>query len=281
MKQPIIIVENLVHTYDNGFTALNKINLQIGAGEIVAIIGQNGAGKTTFVKHLNGLIRPTGGRVIVDGQDAAKEKVSTMAKKVGFVFQNPDHQIFKDTVYDEVAFGPENLGLNKQEVRQRVNEALEAVGLTNFSNYSPQNISKGQRQRVALASVLAMQTEIIVLDEPTTGQDYKESIQIMDLVAGLNERGHTVLFITHDMSLVARYARRAVVFCKGKVLLDNSVQKVFSEKEKLNETFLHPPQIMELAAAAALKGAEAVLTPEDLYKITVTKLRGSLNGCRN
>lgn len=281
MKKPVIIVENLVHTYNNGFTALNKINLQIGAGEIVAIIGQNGAGKTTFVKHLNGLIRPTAGRVIVDGQDAAKEKVSTMAKKVGFVFQNPDHQIFKDTVYEEVAFGPENLGLSKPEVRQRVDEALEAVGLTNFSNYSPQNISKGQRQRVALASVLAMQTEIIVLDEPTTGQDYKESLQIMDLVAGLNERGHTVLFITHDMSLVARYAKRAVVFCKGEVLLDNTVQNVFSEKETLKETFLHPPQIMELALAAALKGAEAVLTPEDLYKITVSNLRGSLNVSSN
>lgn len=279
MKQNyIVIVEDLIHSYDNGFTAVNKINLKIRAGEIVAIIGQNGAGKTTFVKHLNGLLRPTGGRIIINGTDTAKEKISTLAKKVGFVFQNPDHQIFKDTVFNEVAFGPENLGLTPTEIKRRVNEALKDVGLIDFSHYSPQSLSKGQRQRVALASVLAMETEIIVLDEPTTGQDYRESLQIMDLVSKLNQRGSTILFITHDMSLVARYAKRAIVFCKGEVLLDDSVKEVFSKKEILNKTFLHQPQIIELASSVSLHGTENVLTPEDLCRVVAANMRGTANG---
>lgn len=282
-NKTVISVENLSHLYSNGFMALNNIDLKVFAGELTAIIGQNGAGKTTLVKHLNGLLRPSAGRVMITDIDAGKEKVSTLARRVGFVFQNPDHQIFKDSVYEEVAFGPHNLGLPQQEIAARVEEALAAVNLSEHAATSPQNLSKGQRQRVALASVLAMKTEIIVLDEPTTGQDYKESLQIMDLVLELNRQGHTILFITHDMSLVARYAQRAIVLCKGEIILDGSVREVFRQADLLNKTFLHPPQIVELAALLTETGvladglAEGVLTPQDLFEVFKLHKRGNLD----
>lgn len=276
----IIRVENLTHCYSNGFKALENISFDITSGELTAIIGQNGAGKTTLVKHLNGLLQPTRGKIIVGGINTHKQKISTLAKKVGYVFQNPDHQIFKDTVYSEVAFGPINLGLNQKEVNQRVTEAIAAVGLADFESVSPQNLSKGQRQRVALASVLAMRTDVIVLDEPTTGQDYKESLQIMDLVKELNDAGHTILFITHDMNLVARYARRAIVLCKGEILLDGTVQEVFSQGEKLKQTYLHPPQILELAGRFQTQGIpQDILTPEDFYQYLLSASRGVKDVC--
>lgn len=278
-RETAIIVEQLEHCYDNGFMALQGISFKVQAGDFVALIGQNGAGKTTLVKHLNGLLRPTTGRVTVGGMDAAAAKVSSLARKIGFVFQNPDHQIFNDTVFKEVAFGPANLGLPKAEVVARVEEALAAVDLSRYAGVNPQNLSKGQRQRVALASVLAMKTEIIVLDEPTTGQDYKESLQIMDLALKLNKNGHTVLFITHDMTLVARYARRAIVLCEGRMLMDGPVREVFLEVEKLNRTFLHPPQITELAVSLNdPRLAGGVLTPEELYKALQTEKGGVADG---
>lgn len=269
-SEKAILVEHLIHTYGktagNQSEALNNISFSISSGEFVAVIGQNGAGKTTLVKHFNGLLRPTSGSVRIFGMDASRERVSTLAKKVGFVFQNPDHQIFKNTVLEEVAFGPANMGLAQQEVISRSEKALKAVGLLEYEHVSPQNLSKGQRQRVALASVLAMETEIIVLDEPTTGQDYRESLQIMDLAAELNKQGHTVIFITHDMSLVARYAKRALVLCEGKLLLDGPVSEIFQQKELLQKTFLTPPQIMELASAFPhLVNAADILTPQDLF----------------
>ncbi|HWJ02662.1 MAG TPA: ATP-binding cassette domain-containing protein, partial [Verrucomicrobiae bacterium] len=210
----------------------------------------------------NGLLKPTGGSILIDGLSVTKQRVSSLARKIGFVFQNPDHQIFNDRVDREVAFGPCNLGLTKEQTFIRVAEALQAVGLGDFAEVSPQELSKGQRQRLALASVLAMKTEIIVFDEPTTGQDYKEALQIMDLVAELNKKGHTILFITHDMSLVARYARRVIALCEGSVLMDGPVNEVFAQVEKLNKTFIEPPQICQLASVLGL--GNGVLSPEDL-----------------
>ncbi len=267
-KNYVMTVENLTYSYKGGITALDNLSFNIAAGEFVAIIGQNGAGKTTLVKHFNGLLRPTSGRVVVGGIDTAKAKVSAMARKVGFVFQNPDHQIFHEHVGLEIAFGPQNLGLPADEVERRVTDALEAVGLLEYREASPRNLSKGQRQRVALASVLAMKTDIIVLDEPTTGQDYKESLQIMDLAKGLNEQGHTILFITHDMNLVARYAQRAIVLYHGKVVMDDDVATVFENIDILNKTLLHPPQVVELAQKLKkemnLNLPKGILSPGDL-----------------
>jgi energy-coupling factor transport system ATP-binding protein len=243
----IIRIKDLVQSYGRENTALSGINLEIKKGDFVALIGQNGAGKTTLVKHLNGLLRPSSGSIIIADQETAELSIAELSQKVGYVFQNPDHQIFMDRVDKEVAFGPNNLGLSQQETGKRVENAMEKVGIAHLKGVSPLSLSKGQRQRVALASVMAMEPEILILDEPTTGQDHRESTQIMELVVSLNKKGHTVIFITHDMQLVANYAKRVVVMGKGKILADGTPREILTRPELLAATFLKPLQITLLA----------------------------------
>jgi energy-coupling factor transporter ATP-binding protein EcfA2 len=246
---PIIEVKDLHHRYPNGCHALRGVSVTVDRGEFVAIIGQNGSGKTTFVKHLNGLLRATTGAVYVNGQDVSKRKVSEMARVVGYCFQNPDHQIFCDTVYKEVAYGPRNLHLSQAEIEERVIQALNAVGMLHLQASMPRDLSKGQRQRLAVASVLSMRTEVLIVDEPTTGQDYRDGVDMLNLVQRLNQTGHTVLFITHDMPMVARFAQRVIVFRDGQILLDGTTREVFGQADVLHTTFLAPPQITSLAQA--------------------------------
>lgn len=280
-RSALIKIENLSYTYSGGQPALQNISLEIGKGECVAIIGQNGAGKTTMAKHFNGLHKPSSGRVFIGGKDTARLKVSELARTIGYVFQNPDHQIFNDTVGSEVAFGLKNLGLPAAEIEERVAGALAEVGLSSYYHTYPFNLSKGQRQRVALASVLAMRTEAIVLDEPTTGQDYRESMQIMEMVRKLNEDGHTIIFITHDMSLVARYAKRVIVLCRGTVLVDGEVRSVFAQPELLKETYLSPPQITALAQSLNRRAIPpGVLSVEEMYHLLTTTGGEQLGCCR-
>lgn len=277
-RQTLIKIENMTYRYGGEQPALKNISIEIAKGECVAIIGQNGAGKTTLAKHFNGLHKPTAGKVYIGGKDTTPLKVSALARTVGYVFQNPDHQIFHDTVAKEVAFGLKNLGFPGGEIEDRVAAALEAVGLTAHYQTYPFNLSKGQRQRVALASVLAMQTEVIVLDEPTTGQDYRESMQIMEMVKKLNENGHTIVFITHDMSLVARYAQRAVVLCKGEILADGDVRSVFANPELLKKTYLNPPQVTALAQGLGKHSIPPdVLSVKEMYELLL-KVRGEKIG---
>jgi energy-coupling factor transport system ATP-binding protein len=280
MNRPALIrIENLTYIYKGGQPALKNMSLKINKGECVAIIGQNGAGKTTLAKHFNGLHKPSAGRVCIAGRNTTRLKVSELARTVGYVFQNPDHQIFHDTVGREVSFGLKNLGLPAEQIEERVAGALAEVGLTGYYQTYPFNLSKGQRQRVALASVLAMRTEVIVLDEPTTGQDYRESIQIMELVRKLNQDGHTIIFITHDMSLVARYASRIIVLCRGEVLADGGVRSVFTRPELLKETYLSPPQITTLAQSLSRYDIPpGVLSVEEMYQL-LTKMGSDQNGC--
>lgn len=243
----IIQVKDLHHRYPNGFHALRGVSVNVAPGEFVAIIGQNGSGKTTFVKHLNGLLRATSGTIAIKGQPVGRRAVSEMARMVGYCFQNPDHQIFCDSVYKEVAFGPQNLRLTQAEIDERVEQALGAVGLLQVKDRMPKELSKGQRQRVAVASVLSMRPEVLVIDEPTTGQDYRDGVEMLNLVQRLNEAGHTILFITHDMPMVARFARRVLVFRDGQILLDGTTRQVFGQPELLRTTFLAPPAITSLA----------------------------------
>ncbi|NLI13047.1 MAG: energy-coupling factor transporter ATPase [Peptococcaceae bacterium] len=278
-RQPLIKVENLTYQYNGAQPVLKNISLEIGRGECLAVIGQNGSGKTTLVKHFNGLLKPSSGRVYINGRDTGPQKVSTLARTVGYVFQNPDHQIFHDTVGKEVAFGLKNLRLPAEEIERRVNEALEAVGLTGHYATYPFNLSKGQRQRVALASVLAMHTEVIVLDEPTTGQDYRESVQIMEMVKNLHEKGHSIVFITHDMSLVARYAARTVVLCEGEILADAPVRAVFARPELLARSYLKPPQITLLAQELGKRAIPPdVISVREMYDL-LQKARADKIGC--
>jgi len=270
--EPIIEVKDLYHRYPSGVLALQGVDIAIDHGEFVAIIGQNGSGKTTFVKHLNGLLRPTSGSVVVDGHDVPKRRVSDMARVVGYCFQNPDHQIFCDTVHKEVAYGPRNLHLTDEEIEERVEEALTAVRLGHLKDRQPRDLSKGQRQRLAVASVLSMRPKVLIVDEPTTGQDYRDGLEMLNLAQQLNESGHTILIITHDMQMVARFARRVIVFRAGKTLLDGPTRQVFSQTEALHSTFLAPPQITTLAQHLPGGCGEAVLSVEELVERTICLL---------
>lgn len=270
---PIIEVKDLHHRYPNGCHALRGVSMTIDQGEFVAIIGQNGSGKTTFVKHLNGLLRATTGTVYVNGQDVSKHKVSEMARVVGYCFQNPDHQIFCDTVYNEVAYGPRNLHLSQAEIEERVIEALGAVGMLHLQASMPRDLSKGQRQRLAVASVLSMRPEVLIVDEPTTGQDYRAGVDMLSLVQRLNQAGHTVLFITHDMPMVARFAQRVIVFRDGQILLDGTTREVFGQADVLRTTFLAPPQITSLAQALPEFFPDTVLSVAEMVDQTLAVLQ--------
>lgn len=271
----ILSLDDLTFSYANGPTILHGLNLSIAKGEFVALIGQNGAGKSTLLKQLNGLLKPVKGRVAVSGIETTKAKTGKLAQKVGFLFQNPDHQIFLPTVRQEIAFGPKNLKLRAQEVESRVIEAANAVGLMEYLDENPIYLSKGQRQRVAFASILSMKPELLVLDEPTTGQDYREGLEIMEMVRQLNDNGHTIIFVTHDMELVARYASRVVVLQQGRITMDGPTKEVFYTPERLMDTNLSPPQIVELALR--LKGNDAfdkVLTVEEALERMITEMGG-------
>ncbi|KAA3661909.1 MAG: ABC transporter ATP-binding protein [Chloroflexi bacterium] len=245
--QPLIQCRGVEHVYPNGVKALNGIDLDIFEGEIVAIVGQNGSGKTTLAKHLNALLMPTDGDVLVNGLHTKEQGIFKIGQKIGYVFQNPDHQIFSEQVYDEVAFGPRLRDVPEEEIKQRVTEALEAVGLTGFEEEDPFSLTKSGRQRVAVASVLAVQPDVLILDEPTTGLDYKEQRSMMDMVRRLNDNGSTIIFVTHHMWVVAEYAHRVFVIKDGRILLEGTTREVFAEEETLRDSFLRPPHFVQFS----------------------------------
>jgi len=248
-QKPFIEVKNLVYSYPDGTQALRGIDLTVSEGEFIAFIGQNGSGKTTLSKCLNGLFKPSSGTVTVDGLDSRNTPIVQMVKRVGYVFQNPDHQLFNSNCWDEIAYGPRNIGLPEDEVEARVTAAAKVVGLDKaYFTEHPFFLNKGMRQRVAIASILALKPKVIIVDEPTTGQDIRQSIEIMDFLVDLNQNyGHIIIFITHDMPIVSSYAQRVVAMGLGQVIVDGPPEVVFAEPELLAKTFVEPPQITELA----------------------------------
>jgi energy-coupling factor transport system ATP-binding protein len=239
-----LLVEGLVHVYREGrVRALDGVDLRIGAGERVALIGQNGSGKTTLVRHLNGLLRPTEGRVTIDGTDASGLTVAKLASRVGLVFQDPDRQIFAATVRSEVEFGPRNLGRSGAELRDAVAAALDSTGLAGQEATNPYDLGQSRRKLLALASVLAMRTPVLVLDEPTTGQDARGVARVRRVVEAAATEGRTVIAISHDMGFVADAFERVVVMRDGRVVLDGAPERVFAADawETLRSTFLEPP----------------------------------------
>jgi energy-coupling factor transport system ATP-binding protein len=267
--EKLIEVSDLVFEYPDGTLALRNINLDIYANQFIAFIGQNGAGKTTLAKTLNGLLTPTQGSVKIDGSDT-REKGTTrkIVTKVGYVFQNPDHQLFNNTIYKEIAYGPQNVGAEEEEIKQRVEEAALVCGVEeSLFDEHPFFLTKGLRQRVAIASILAMRPRTIIVDEPTTGQDLRQSLEVMNFLSSLwKEEGHTVIIITHEMPIVAQFAERVVVLAEGELLMDGSTREVFAEPELLAQTFVKPPQITRLAQALNGYGIpKDTLTVSEMY----------------
>lgn len=260
-KEPLIRCRDLEFSYPNGVKALDGISLDIYPGDIVAIVGQNGSGKTTLAKHFNGLLLPTGGMITVNGKTTKEQGIFRLGQSVGYVFQNPDHQIFSETVYDEVSFGPRLRGLPADQIKARVTETLKAVGLEGAEEEDPFSMTKSGRQRVAVAAVLAVQPDVLILDEPTTGLDYREQRSMMDMVRRLNENGSTIIFITHHMWVVAEYARKVFVVKDGRLFLEGTTREVFSHEQALLEASLRPPhfiQFTNLLGHTMLRPAELI-----------------------
>jgi energy-coupling factor transport system ATP-binding protein len=248
--------------------ALKDVDLTIRKGEFLAFIGQNGSGKTTLAKNIAGLLKPSSGRVLVEGQDTRELPTSKLATRVGYIFQNPDHQLFNETVYKEIAYGPSNIGLRSEQIEDRVTEAMRIVGLDkSYRGEHPFFLQKGLRQRVSIASILALRPSVIIVDEPTTGQDFKQSREIMDFLKVLNGLGHTIIIITHDMPIVARYAERTVCTMAGGILLDDTTREVFKAVDLLSSTFVRPPETRMLAYNLRdLDMPQDLLLPEEMIE---------------
>ncbi|HEU4348650.1 MAG TPA: ABC transporter ATP-binding protein, partial [Actinoplanes sp.] len=262
----MVEARRLTHRYPSGVEALVDVDVTVTEGEFVAVLGRNGAGKTTFARHLNGLLRPTGGEVLVGGRPTAGRPVSDLSAEVGYVFQNPDHQIFAATVRAEVAFGLRNAGWDGDRIEERVREVLDLVGLRGLIDRHPFRLGKGERQRLAVAGVLALEPPVLVIDEPTTGQDWHGSLAIMELVRELNQAGRTVLMVTHDMPLVASYAHRALVFDGGRLRADRPVAGLFADEDLLASAGLSAPQVTRLARALGLPPVSTVAAFADLWR---------------
>lgn len=259
---PVLEVKNLQFSYQDT-PVITGVDLTIYRGEIVAIVGQNGSGKTTLVKHFNGLLRPDTGNIFVNKESITNKSVAEMAHTVGYVFQNPDHQIFADTVFEEVEFGLKNLGVSSSTRKEVVTTVLKQTGLDQYTNTHPTSLSGGEKQRLAIASVLVMNPQILILDEPTTGLDLKSSQSIINLVKELHRENHTVVLVTHDMKLVAEMAQRIIVLKQGEVAADGCPKTIFSDEKLLNENFLEPPQITVLSQRL---GYGTCLTVEELLQ---------------
>ena len=268
-----LAVEGLVHVYRDGdVRALDGVDLTIGAGEAVALVGQNGSGKSTLVRHLNGLLRPTAGRVVLDGLDTRERTVAELARHVGLCFQDPDRQVFSGSVRAEVAFGPRNLGRDGAAVDAAVDAALGAVGLEGEGRTNPYDLGYSRRKLLGIASVLAMGTSVVVLDEPTTGQDAPGVARVADIVRALTAEGRTVIAISHDMAFVAEHFRRVVVMRAGTVVLDGTPAEVFHEASwpTLESTYLEPPHSARVGARLGLGSTPSVGSVVDALRARVT-----------
>jgi energy-coupling factor transport system ATP-binding protein len=281
-SRPQLAFEQVWFNYPDGTPALRDVSLSVAAGEFVALLGANGSGKTTLAKHLNGLLKPTGGGVRVNGRDTRPLRVAELARTVGYVFQNPDHQIFAATVEEEIAFGLRLQGLSQAEVAERVNWALAAFALTPYRELPPALLGWGQRRQVAMAAVLATRPQALVLDEPTGGLDARSRDALMAAVTTFNRSGGTVILITHNMPLVAEYASRAVVMAGGQVVFDAAPRALFERREILARAKLAAPAVVRLGQRLAPFGLRAgILSCADFAAAwqRLDEPQGGVDGC--
>jgi len=242
----VIEGKNLYFRYPSGVEALSGVTLTINDGDFVAIMGQNGAGKTTLVKHFNGLLKPTKGDILVDGVNTRNVSIAKLARDVGFVFQNPDHQLFCETVEEEIAFALRNFGFEKDVVAKRVTWALNLLSLTQYRQTSPFMLSGGERKRVALASVLAWDPKIIILDEPTIGQDHQQKEKLRQFIIQLREQKKTIVIVTHDVEFVAECNPRVVLMSEGRIVADGTAERILADQNLIAKASIIPPQISQI-----------------------------------
>lgn len=275
MAELAIELENCSYRYDGAIPALREVSCSIEAGTWTGIIGQNGSGKTTMAKLCNGLLQPQEGRVRVMGQDIQGRPVGEVARQVGYLFQNPDHQIFAPTVREEIAFGLRNAGISGEEMEERIQEALSLFDLEPHADEPPATLGYGLRRQVTVASLFALRPSILILDEPTTGLDRGTTRSLFDRLAELHRAGHTILFITHDMRLVAERAERVLVLHRGELSLDASPRQVFAQPELMARISLAPPPVTRLSQKLRHLGIKGDhLTVEEFYREYVALLSG-------
>ena len=264
-------VKNIKYSYNSDYQALRGVSLKVERGEMVALLGKNGAGKSTLFLHLNGIYQPDEGQVFIDGEELKYDKKSLLKfrQKVGIVFQNPDDQIFAPTVEEDVAFGPLNLGLSMEEVQDRVEEALARVGMSGFEKTAPHHLSGGQKKRVAIAGILAMKPEIMVLDEPTAGLDPQGVVNLQKLLRQLNDEGITIVISTHEVDLVPNYAQRVFVLVDGLLIAEGTPKEIFAQPEILEQANLKLPIVTELFQELELEGFDM----ENDYPLTIAEAK--------
>lgn len=272
---PVIEFDAVEYAYDSQVPALRGVSLTVCRGELVAILGRNGSGKSTLVRHVNGLLRPQRGRVRVLGQDIANTTTARLARHIGFCFQNPNHQLITFRVREELAFGPRSLGLPPAEVDQRSREALEIVGLADAWEADVAALGRGQRQRLALASVLTMRPEILIIDEPTTGQDPGMTADIFRILRRLHVAGTTILLITHQFDLAAEFASRAVVLQRGQIAYDGPMPGLLAQPALLRDNSLDQPEVTKLAARLASLGVPPHIATVDALAVALDAMGGS------
>ena len=287
--EPILQIEDLTHTYSAGTpfqrSAVEGLSMTVGAGEFLGVIGHTGSGKSTLIQHLNGLLQPTSGRILLEGKDiwADPKKIRDVRFKVGLVFQYPEYQLFEETVYKDIAFGPKNMGLDAEEIDRRVRDAAAFVGLhETLLDKSPFELSGGQKRRVAIAGVIAMEPKVLVLDEPTAGLDPQGRDAILaQIQAYRRAKGAAVVLVSHSMEEIARNVDRIVVLSDGKVYMEGAPKQVFARAHKLEQVGLDVPQVTKVAAALKARGLDidtAVYTVEALEQKLLT-LRGGASPC--
>ncbi|MBE3593211.1 MAG: energy-coupling factor transporter ATPase [Thermoanaerobacter sp.] len=283
-----IKVENLSFVYNEGTpyatVALNNVTFEIQDEEFVGIIGHTGSGKSTLIQHLNGLLKPTSGKIYINGVDITDKKVSLkdIRKEVGLVFQYPEYQLFEETIFKDIAFGPTNLGLSEEEIEKRVYEAMDIVGISReLADKSPFEVSGGQKRRIAIAGILAMKPRILILDEPTAGLDPKGREEILNKIKEIHDKYKMItILVSHSMEDIARFADKIIVMNKGRIEIIGTPREVFREAEKLEKMGLGVPQITSLARELQKKGVtipEDILTIEEAKEYIIRYLRGTKN----
>lgn len=242
----MIEVKDVYFTYSTGVEALRGVSVRIGKGEFVAIMGENGAGKTTLIKHFNGLIKPTHGEVFIEGINTRKASVAELSRKIGLVFQNPDHQFFCETAEEEIAFGLRNFGFAEGNIHERVEWTLTLLELAEYRKSSPFMLSGGEKKRLALGSVLAWDPTVLILDEPTIGQDHSQKEKLRELIGQLTAKEKTVIIVTHDVEFVAECNPRVIIMSQGQIVMDGSAKTVLTDYKQILKAALIPPQVTQV-----------------------------------